>query len=297
MLGVRQWLADVGGPPTKPTRVPWMLENPWSAVGNPTSALDHSGSSFDPPLLAPTGIHHLLLSNLTTSHTHSSRPPDQRWQWVSESRVTWVNKSEWVTWVTGQLTDGSRGSRVKKCDPLSSLPRTDCQQAASYCSSFDAAHWHNWTPAALSTCSWNRVRDYERGSHRSFCGEAACRTATSAVLGWIGLRRAVACTTQPALYDNVRIARSLGDSWASWSFLVPAYPCSPGKRARVCVVVAVVLCAHGSSNKTSRVPVAAERSVPRRPRLFRPLAVAVRPRCGRADLCVRHPVLAFCSSE
>jgi len=23
--------------------------------------------------------------------------------------------------VTGQLTDGSRGSRVKKCDPLSSL--------------------------------------------------------------------------------------------------------------------------------------------------------------------------------
>ena len=25
--------------------------------------------------------------------------------------------------VTGQLTDGSRGSRVKKCDPLSSLVR------------------------------------------------------------------------------------------------------------------------------------------------------------------------------
>ena len=30
-----------------------------------------------------------------------------------------------VTRVTGQLTDGSRGSRVKKCDPLSSLvPRS-----------------------------------------------------------------------------------------------------------------------------------------------------------------------------
>ena len=39
------------------------------------------------------------------------------------SRVKWVNKSEWVTWVTGQLTDGSPGSRVKKCDPLSSLAR------------------------------------------------------------------------------------------------------------------------------------------------------------------------------
>jgi len=36
-----------------------MLDNPWSAVGNPTSALGPSG-------LAPLGIHHLLLSNLTT---------------------------------------------------------------------------------------------------------------------------------------------------------------------------------------------------------------------------------------
>jgi len=41
--------------------------NPWSAVENPTSALGLSGSSFGPPSLAPTGIHHLLLSNLTTS--------------------------------------------------------------------------------------------------------------------------------------------------------------------------------------------------------------------------------------
>ena len=38
-----------------------MLDNPWSAVGNPTSALGPSG-------LAPLGIHHLLLSNLTTAH-------------------------------------------------------------------------------------------------------------------------------------------------------------------------------------------------------------------------------------
>jgi len=49
-----------------------MLENPRSAVGNSTSALDPSGSSFGPSGLAPTvgvaptGIHHLLLSNLTT---------------------------------------------------------------------------------------------------------------------------------------------------------------------------------------------------------------------------------------
>jgi len=43
-----------------------MLENPWSAVGNPISILGRSGSSFDPSGLAPIGIHHLLLSNLTT---------------------------------------------------------------------------------------------------------------------------------------------------------------------------------------------------------------------------------------
>jgi len=28
----------------------------------------------------------------------------QWWQWVSGSRVKWVNKSEWVTWVTGQYS-------------------------------------------------------------------------------------------------------------------------------------------------------------------------------------------------
>jgi len=43
-----------------------MLENPWSAVGNPTSALSPSGSSFGPSGLAPVGIRHLLLSNVTT---------------------------------------------------------------------------------------------------------------------------------------------------------------------------------------------------------------------------------------
>jgi len=43
-----------------------MLENPWSAVGNPTSALSPLGSSFGPSSLTPVGIHHLLLSNLTT---------------------------------------------------------------------------------------------------------------------------------------------------------------------------------------------------------------------------------------
>ena len=54
--------------PWKPNRLPWMLENPWSAVGNCTSAVGPSGSSFGPSSLAPTGIHHhhLFLSNLTT---------------------------------------------------------------------------------------------------------------------------------------------------------------------------------------------------------------------------------------
>ena len=43
-----------------------MLENTWSAVGNTTSALGPLGSSFGPSSLAPVGIHHLFLSNLTT---------------------------------------------------------------------------------------------------------------------------------------------------------------------------------------------------------------------------------------
>ena len=47
-----------------------MLENPWSAVGNPTSDLGPSGSSFGPSSLAPVGIHHLLLTNLTTAHQY-----------------------------------------------------------------------------------------------------------------------------------------------------------------------------------------------------------------------------------
>jgi len=42
-----------------------MLDNPWSAVGTPPLFSAPSGSSFGPSGLAP-GIHHLLLSNLTT---------------------------------------------------------------------------------------------------------------------------------------------------------------------------------------------------------------------------------------
>jgi len=37
------------------------------ALGNPASALGLSGSSFGPSSLSPIRIHHLLLSNLTTS--------------------------------------------------------------------------------------------------------------------------------------------------------------------------------------------------------------------------------------
>ena len=51
---------------TKPNRMPWMLENPWSAVRNTTCALGPLGSRFGPSSLAPVGIHHLLPSNLTT---------------------------------------------------------------------------------------------------------------------------------------------------------------------------------------------------------------------------------------
>ena len=46
-----------------------MFKKPWSAVGNPTSALGLSGSSFGPSSLAPIGINYLLLSNLTTGVT------------------------------------------------------------------------------------------------------------------------------------------------------------------------------------------------------------------------------------
>ena len=50
-----------------------MLENPRSAVENPTSALGPSDSSFGPSSIAPVGIHHLLLSNLTTADTTACR--------------------------------------------------------------------------------------------------------------------------------------------------------------------------------------------------------------------------------
>jgi len=53
-----------------------MLENPWSAVGNPTSALGTSG-------LAPLGIHHLLLGNLTTEHNVEIRYANMRLPHIS----------------------------------------------------------------------------------------------------------------------------------------------------------------------------------------------------------------------
>jgi len=51
-----------------------MLENSWSAVGNPTSALGPSGSSFGPSSLAPAGINNLFLINLTTGSLQFSSP-------------------------------------------------------------------------------------------------------------------------------------------------------------------------------------------------------------------------------
>ena len=56
-----------------------MLENPSPAVENPTSALSRSGSSFGPSSLAPTEIHHLLLSNsLIPLHGHGHGPERTR---------------------------------------------------------------------------------------------------------------------------------------------------------------------------------------------------------------------------
>jgi len=45
------------------------LECSKTHLGNTTSALGTSGSSFGPSILAPVGIQHLLLSNLTTAVT------------------------------------------------------------------------------------------------------------------------------------------------------------------------------------------------------------------------------------
>jgi len=49
-----------------------MLENPWSAVGNPPllSALRARASALKASRIGYLGIHHLLLSNLTTDHRH-----------------------------------------------------------------------------------------------------------------------------------------------------------------------------------------------------------------------------------
>ena len=47
-------------------------QKPMVGVGNPTSALSPSGSSFDPSSLALIGIHRLLLSNLTTGRVCQS---------------------------------------------------------------------------------------------------------------------------------------------------------------------------------------------------------------------------------
>ena len=51
-------------------RVPWMLKNRWSAVGNPTSALGPSDSSFGPSSHAPVRITtSCWIINLTTDFT------------------------------------------------------------------------------------------------------------------------------------------------------------------------------------------------------------------------------------
>jgi len=46
-----------------------------------------------------------------------------------------------VMWVTGQLTDGSRGSRVTKCDPLSALAGRVIVLLASYVSSSSQTYY------------------------------------------------------------------------------------------------------------------------------------------------------------
>jgi len=61
-----------------------MLDNPWSAVGNPTSALGPSG-------LAPLGIHDLLLSNLTTVCVHIQQRSSRDARRVNSVNVELLN--------------------------------------------------------------------------------------------------------------------------------------------------------------------------------------------------------------
>ena len=77
-----------------------ILENPWSAVRNPTSALGPSGSSFSPSGVAPIGIHHLLLSNLTTVYTLFLTKATYSWTTTSSSCI---KVYDWIPyWLPGR---------------------------------------------------------------------------------------------------------------------------------------------------------------------------------------------------
>ena len=102
--------------PLKPNIVPWMFENSWSAVGNPTSALGPSGSSFGPSSLAPLGIHHLSPSNLTTGCCCFTARSTAAAEWMDfqwfqprghSSQFRWRrNYYEWSLWATTRPVSG-----------------------------------------------------------------------------------------------------------------------------------------------------------------------------------------------
>jgi len=87
-----------------------MLENSWSAVGNPTSILGPPGSSFDPSGLAPIGIHHLLLSNLTAASSLT-------YHWMPQRQAT----PSPMVGVTGQIDPTPALAATQDSDTLASF--------------------------------------------------------------------------------------------------------------------------------------------------------------------------------
>ena len=137
--------------PQKPNRVPWMLENPWSAVGNPTSALGPSGSSFGPSgssfgpsSLTPIGIHHLLLSSLTTgfksvgSWFSTCAVPPQKTHVLRLAVSTSERPSHELTLI-GHFSDW-----CQQCLML----LVGCQERHPACKNWVAGCWHRYLSAA-----------------------------------------------------------------------------------------------------------------------------------------------------
>jgi len=82
--------------------------------------------------------HRYFLPSPWGTQTWQTSHCDNDW-WVVVSHGSWVmGHGSRVTRVTGQLTDGSPGSRVIKCDPLSALLAHSVEHSRSlyYCAKF-----------------------------------------------------------------------------------------------------------------------------------------------------------------